>query len=93
MPVKSKLSLKKKMRILQREVKEDTRSWRAVLCSWIGIVSIVKMARLTEVINRFNAIPINLPMIFATRKSNPKIHLEKLKPVHRQSHPQQTEHC
>lgn len=56
MPVKSKLSLKKKMRILQREVKEDTRSWRAVSCSWIGIVSIVKMARLTKVINRFNAI-------------------------------------
>lgn len=93
MPVKLKLSLKKKMRILQREVKDDTRSWRAVSCSWIGIVSIVKMARLTKVINRFNAIPINLPMIFATGKSNPKIYLEKPKPVHSQSHPQQTEHC
>lgn len=82
MPMKLKLSLKKKMRILQREVKEDTRPWRAVSCSWIGIVSIVKMARLTKVINRFNASPISLPMVFVTRKSNPKIYLETLKPMH-----------
>ena len=43
---------------LMKEIKEDTKKWKHVPCSWIGRINIIKMAILPKTIYRFNAIPI-----------------------------------
>lgn len=51
---------------------EDRNKWKAILCSWIGRMNVVKMFIPPKVIYKSNANGIFL----RNRKKNPQIHME-----------------
>ena len=51
---------------LMKDIKDDINRWRAIPCSWVGRINIVKMAMLSNTVYRFNVIPIKLSMAFFT---------------------------
>ena len=51
---------------LIKEIKDGSKKWKDIPCAWIGRINIIKLAILLKAIYRFNAIVINISMIFFT---------------------------
>ena len=47
----------KNFKPLKKEIEEDTKKWKDLLCSCVGRINIVKMSVLPKAIYRFNEIP------------------------------------
>ena len=60
-----------------REIKDDLRTWKDILCSLRPEHVTVKMTIQHRTIYRFNAIPIKIPRpLFQKWRSHPQVHVE-----------------
>jgi hypothetical protein len=78
---------------LKKAIKEDSRVWKDLPCSWLSVINIVKITILLKMVYRSSAIPLEIPMTFLTEigGKNPKIHMEIQKTLKSQRNPEQKE--
>jgi hypothetical protein len=55
---------------LKKEIKEDYRKWKNIICSWIVRINVVKMAIVAKAIYIFSSIPTKIPMHSSQRLKN-----------------------
>ena len=78
---------------LFREIRENTDKLKNIPSSRLGRINIVKVAIMPNIIYRYNAIPIKLPLTFFTEleKNYLKFYMELKKNPYSQDNPKQKE--
>ena len=74
-------------KLLMKDIKDDTKRWKDVPCSWIQKINIIKMTILSKAIYRLNTVCIKLSRAFFTEleQNNLNICMETQKTPNSQS--------